>query len=92
MSKIVGIDLGTFTSLAATCDKAGQPEVIQNPRGEFCTPSAVHRCPETERILVGRDALECCPQFSNALTATIRKLDHVEKNRPFELAFDELLT
>src|SRR5471032_2796791 len=55
MNKIVGIDLGTTTSLVATVD-SGLPVVIADANGQRLTPSVVHFPPVTAEPIVGHEA------------------------------------
>ena len=55
MSKIVGIDLGTTTSLVATVD-SGIPLVIADSHGRRLTPSVVHWAAADAPALVGQEA------------------------------------
>ncbi len=55
--RITGIDVGTTKCKCACIDEAGKPVIIANGRGEFITPSALHR-DASGRILIGRDAIE----------------------------------
>jgi molecular chaperone DnaK len=52
MPKVVGIDLGTTNSVAATLE-AGQPTVLENAEGNRITPSVVAIDPKTGQRLVG---------------------------------------
>jgi molecular chaperone DnaK len=52
MPKVIGIDLGTTNSVAATLE-AGQPTVIENAEGNRITPSVVAIEPKTSQRLVG---------------------------------------
>ena len=55
MSRIVGIDLGTTNSLAATVD-SGIPLVIADAHGQRLTPSVVHFAAAGAAALVGHEA------------------------------------
>ena len=52
MARVIGIDLGTTNSAAATM-KGGQPEIIPDPEGRRLTPSVV-AFPRRGRPRVGR--------------------------------------
>ena len=56
MSVIIGIDLGTTNSVAATMEDDG-PKLIPNVLGETLTPSVVG-IDENDKLLVGRAAKE----------------------------------
>lgn len=58
MNEILGIDLGNHQCNAATLDRNGNPVAIPNERGEHTTPSVIHRNPDTNDILLGKDAEE----------------------------------
>ena len=54
MGRVVGIDLGTTFSAAATINSAGIPEVLRNADGQNTTPSVVFF--EGSDVLVGQQA------------------------------------
>ncbi len=55
MATIIGIDLGTSTTLMAELNSAGQPEIIKNEEGDNLTHSAVYFEPDSTAI-VGKEA------------------------------------
>ena len=57
MGRVIGIDLGTTTTLVAYCDRSSKtPRIIANRSGGSFTPSVV-RFGERGEILIGVDAL-----------------------------------
>ena len=58
MSKIVGIDLGTTNSLAATVDSA-IPFVIADDEGRRLTPPEVHRPERDAEPAAGTRPIAC---------------------------------
>ena len=55
MAHLLGIDLGTTTTIVARVDESGAPEIIRDWEGEAITPSAL--CFETAtHVVVGREA------------------------------------
>lgn len=54
MGRVVGIDLGTTFSAAATINSAGVPEVLRNADGQNTTPSVVFF--DGSDVLVGQQA------------------------------------
>ena len=55
MAHLLGIDLGTTTTIVARVDEAGTPEIVRDWEGEAITPTAL--CFETAtHVVVGREA------------------------------------
>ena len=55
MAHLLGIDLGTTTTIVARVDESGAPEIVRDWEGEAITPSAL--CFETAtHVVVGREA------------------------------------
>src|SRR3979409_909215 len=55
MATVIGIDLGTQTSVTAILE-AGEPTVLENSEGSRLTPSVVAVNPRTSERLVGQIA------------------------------------
>jgi molecular chaperone DnaK len=54
MAHLLGIDLGTTTTIVARVDESGAPEIVRDWEGEAITPSAL--CFETAtHVVVGRE-------------------------------------
>ena len=54
-ANIIGIDLGTTTTLVARFNEAGKPEITTNTAGEGITPSVI-QIEDTGNVIVGTEA------------------------------------
>lgn len=69
----IGVDLGTTNSVVARLDENGDPEILENERGERKTPSVV-QFPDGGGVIVGTTAK------NNRMTAPDRTVQRVKRH------------